>query len=359
LLVEEMGLAESERWVYDLRARSVYTIGGVTFTNYVVIQNSFDPITYQPTNVINGVNYGYTMFDPFVPGVADAVEYPHDPTTPYTFSSVSSKILFFGDYYQRLSRDDIGGLRFLLSKNNLVTENLINTGNSTITRATGALAGSVSNQSPWTIWLGTSNVIGTNVLLFTNLTATATNIPLVTQALRPGVDKIRFVRVDFDSLIGQSFVPVTNIYTDVYISNGVFFAQKVQRVMTAPDIVFRAFDLGLSGNPAFPNQTRRTATAGWNNNDAINGRAPQGGPGVITPPITIDFTDIYPFFVNDTGDFIGGGLPDLNDLNAFPGGAWGSFDGTTNAPIVYPEFQGLTVDIIRQIINNNATIINN
>ncbi|MEP7084430.1 MAG: hypothetical protein ABI854_06795, partial [Betaproteobacteria bacterium] len=37
--------------------------------------------------------------------------------------------------------------------------------------------------------------------------------------LRPGVDGLRFVKVDFDSVVGQAF-SYTNIYTAVTITNG-------------------------------------------------------------------------------------------------------------------------------------------
>src|SRR5712692_2869756 len=37
LLLEELGLAEPERWVWALRGRATVTAGGVTFTNYSVI----------------------------------------------------------------------------------------------------------------------------------------------------------------------------------------------------------------------------------------------------------------------------------------------------------------------------------
>jgi hypothetical protein len=45
LLLEEMGLADPERWVFALRARTTETFNGVTFTNYSVVKLNFDPIT--------------------------------------------------------------------------------------------------------------------------------------------------------------------------------------------------------------------------------------------------------------------------------------------------------------------------
>src|SRR5262245_33606390 len=46
-LVEQMGLAEAERYVWTLRARATFT--NPNFTNYTVIQLNFDPIARQPS----------------------------------------------------------------------------------------------------------------------------------------------------------------------------------------------------------------------------------------------------------------------------------------------------------------------
>ena len=64
LLTETMGLAEPERWTWCLRDKSTYTSGGVTYTNYLVFNRNFDPITGQPTNRVNSAFYGYQIADP-------------------------------------------------------------------------------------------------------------------------------------------------------------------------------------------------------------------------------------------------------------------------------------------------------
>jgi hypothetical protein len=352
MVVEQMGLADPERWTYALRARSVYTIANQTFTNYITTINNYDPISLKPTNVVNGKTLHYIIEDPLAPGnYADAVEFNLDPTEFYDPSTVASGQDFGilpGIFFSRLTRDDVGGLRYLYNTNNLVTERLINTGNSTITR--GITAGN-NGLSPWTIVFGPTNLVSTNSLLFTNNPFGGTN--LVDTAIRPGIDRISFVRVNFDSLIGQGFAAVTNIYTDRFITNAKYFTQPLQRAIFQPDFLFVAADLGLFGNPQTPIPTTRTGTAGWVNNDAINGRANQGGPGVITPPIRFSFTDQFPYFDNTTPLF----LDDLTDQTAFLSGAWGSFDGSTNAPIVYPEFLGLSLEQIQSILSTNKTTI--
>src|SRR5262249_53405752 len=100
-----------------------------------------------------------------------------------------------GDYFGGLTRDDVGGLRFLLNPNNIVTESLQ-------TNVTGRVQAVTSSfTSPWAPVIGT-NVVVTNSLGQTNVIMTATNVPgtnFVTQGLRGGVDKIQFRRVNFDS----------------------------------------------------------------------------------------------------------------------------------------------------------------
>jgi hypothetical protein len=47
--------------------------------------------------------------------------------------------------------------------------------------------------------------------IFTNL--------VINVGLRPGLEKVTFVRTDFESLLGQAYFPQTNFYTDQVISN--------------------------------------------------------------------------------------------------------------------------------------------
>src|SRR6185503_12056596 len=52
ILLEQMGLANPERFVWNLRTRETGT--NPDFTNYTVIQLNFDPFTLQPTRFVNG-----------------------------------------------------------------------------------------------------------------------------------------------------------------------------------------------------------------------------------------------------------------------------------------------------------------
>ena len=118
-LVEELGLAEPERWTYALRRRDV--IGTPAITNYLVIQRNFDPVTYRPTNVVNGVSFNYIVFDPAYinPDGADAVEIPFTTTAVAGFAGFGS-----GDFLFGLTRDDVGGLKYLYKPTTLNVETL-------------------------------------------------------------------------------------------------------------------------------------------------------------------------------------------------------------------------------------------
>ena len=355
MLLEELGLAQPERYVYTLRGRETETIGNVTFTNYLTIQRNFHPLSLRPTNSVNLIPYGYQIFDPIRPGdYASAVEIPPDLAVigEFAYSSVRSgagnpdlevgqllgsapfpRFLFAGllpgQFYSGLTFDDLGGLRFLYGTNNLAVENLL-------PDVVGGVPAS-GGGSPWTPFLGFTNFfVGTNFFFNTNIFGT-NNLRI--QALRPGINKLRFQRVNYDSLVGQTFIPVTNLFTDTSISNGLPVLQPVQRVITQPDILFLAGDLGVSTDP-LPILTSRTGTGNWENNDAINGSLTQSGPGVIRPQVRISFSDQLPFFIDIAPSQFG-----FLFGNIF----WGSFDGSDNPPIIFPDYSGFTADDLRNI----------
>ena len=340
-LLEELGLTIPERFVFGLRARQA----GQFVTNYSVIQMNYDPVTIAPSRYVNGVLYNYVIFDDLGPQGAEwasAVEwYQLDPLRlPYSSvvggsgnpdlvlgstpdlsgGSLALQGLLLGQYFTGLTRDDVGGLRFLLSPNNIVFETLL---------PTVVPAGALGGNSPWgPIGIGVTNVAITNILgtnVISNFTVTG---------LRPGLNKLTFQRVNYDSILGTTFTPITNRYTDTFINttNGRYIKQKVARAILQPDIVFALNDLDTT--LAVPNGAFRTPTTGWSNNAAINtvitGLQNLAGPGTITPNIVIAFTDLVPFFLN-----VPGGL----DSDAPIPLTWGSFDGSDRPPVVYPVFQ--------------------
>lgn len=119
VVIEELGLADPERHVWTLRDRK--TVGTPAVTNYLVIMRNFDPDNFQPTPYVNGTRYTYQVAEDDQ-GQADAFDLPVDPE--YSFSSVAGRYLGYGAYYTYLTRDDIGGLRYIYSPDNINVEPL-------------------------------------------------------------------------------------------------------------------------------------------------------------------------------------------------------------------------------------------
>lgn len=117
IVVEELGLADPERHVWTLRDKR--TVGNPPVTNYLVMMRNFDPDTFEPSAYVNGSRYTYQVFEDDQ-GEADALEIPVDPE--YSFSSVAGRNISYGNFFTYLTRDDIGGLRYLYSPDNLNVE---------------------------------------------------------------------------------------------------------------------------------------------------------------------------------------------------------------------------------------------
>ena len=326
----QMGLASPERWTYALRDRVVIA----NTTNYTVIQRNFDPVNRQPTNIVNGVLYTYSVQEGLLPGnYADAVETRvSGNANNRTVASLDDRGgLGAGQFFTSLTRDDYGALRYLLRFNPFKVETL----------GTGIrLANTYSPFGP---------ALGTNAL---------TNIPIAT-ARRPGIDKISFQPIAIDSLLGIAIRAVTNRYVDVFYhpTNGYLTNQTLQRVTTLPDVLFTAGDLAGAGAGAGAlvggaTLSRPTSvTRAWVNNSALNtvvGGA-GSGPGVIpaaasnATAIVITFNTLGPSRLN----FSGAGFRFLDERSATVNGVWGYFD-TTTIFSVFPD--GLTIqDLERQL----------
>jgi hypothetical protein len=269
LLLEQMGLAKPERFVWALRARDA----SPSTTNYVVLNLNYDPVTFRNSSAVNGINYQYVIMDALGPGEsvwASAVEWFVPDPLHLPHSSVAGGLVdgeFYlgaapnlaggsglgpGQYFNGLTRDDIGGLRFLLSSENAIAESL----------PPGVLAAGPDPSA------------------------------FIPTAVRPGVEKIAFARHEYSAQTAR-FLPFTNRFQDVTLHNGLRSTQSVQRVVRTPDFLFRAADLGGSisdfGSATFftPLIFQRSDSAHWTNHAALNGRPGGGGPGVILPPVEI------------------------------------------------------------------------
>jgi hypothetical protein len=331
LLVEEMGLAEPERYAWCLRDRVIRTINNVTTTNYVVIQRNFDPVTWMPSKFVNGTMYSYTIDDPVsvVDNSADAVEFVADPLA-LSYTAVARSMPYSGQFFTGITRDDAGGLRYLYRHNNYNVENLP-------AGVSNSLGGGIEGN--YVMIFPTNTVLGTN-----GFGSTGSNT-LITVGVRPGIDKIQFQRVEYDSYFSQTLVPYYYDYTDTVITNFTATQQFLRRTITQPDILFTAEDLGMllsNGGLGTPYPVLTARTAGFVSNDAINGNTTKAGPGVIQAPITISFTYLLPAYLNDNQFF--------DEATATKTSVWGSFDGGTNAPVVYPSM--ISIQDIERLVQS-------
>jgi hypothetical protein len=147
-----------------------------------------------------------------------------------------------------------------------------------------------------------------------------------------GIGKMQFVRADFDSLVGQFFQPVTNVYTMVLLTNSQLVRQTFQRVVTQPDFVFSAADLaaGPADLPVINTYSRNV------NFDQANIGAGLAGPGTITPSSTITFDKVGNIFLNGPSDNTNAFLGSTNTALISTFFMWGSFAFSTNID-VYPN----------------------
>lgn len=325
-LLEELGLTDSIRWTYAISFR--IPILGTDFGVYSVIKNNYDPVTLNPSSYVNGTLWTYNILEIPPPVMfSDAVE-SLPPSVNQEVNLPVTALTYFpglsGYYFTGLTRDDVGGLRYLYTPRNIVGEAL--------------LPGIVPGGGPWSPFIGTNFLGGNTNNVGTNALATA--------GKRGGVNRVRFQKVHYES---GTFAPFSQTYKDRVVFQGQVFEQTVQRTVTLPDIIFSATDLRGA-------VIARTTTANWVNNELLNGLFANGGPGVIAPPINITFSKTLPTTLNQTPFFIA--EPFIGDTNARPFGqfsfTWASFDGTTNPPIIYPQYLNYTIDTVRNQQGGNG-----
>jgi hypothetical protein len=167
--------------------------------------------------------------------------------------------------------------------------------------------------------------------------------------LRQGIEKIHFVRADFDSLIGQYWQPLTNEYTMNVLTNGKIQTLRYQRVLTVPDILLTA------ASDTLPTTIIRNITF-----DQTTIYPGEHGPGIISPEIagtpplpgtTISYNKIGDSFRNGTILTFTTNLF-VSEFDQMPLVQWASFDASTNPPILYPNgtsIQNLTNLIYAQV----------
>lgn len=252
---------------------------------------------------------------------------PFDPVGSICTSVTSSSSLttgIFGDYY--------------ILPTNLCDVSIVST--QLITAVTVTNGTFVATNAP-----GTTNNAGesfsqTSTYTFNQYVYVVRPVvcPANSVGLRQGIERVRFERRDYDSLLGRFFYPATNTYTLVSLTNNTLSKQVVTRILTAPDFLITARDTSPG-----PSQDDSPAPIGRNQiayNQANIG-AGLAGPGTLEPGTVITYNKVGPVYNNTAPAF-------LDEAGQTLWFIWATFDGTTNTPIVYPN--GTSIDSIENQI---------
>lgn len=162
-----------------------------------------------------------------------------------------------------------------------------------------------------------------------------------------GIEKIQFVKVavtNYDTYFGQFKTPVTNNYTLNMVTAGKVVPQHLQRILYYPDILISAEDL-TSGGAVIPVAGADARDLNFDKAHVLPGLA---GPGTIISPTLISWSDSGPVYYNTPSGIMTGTpnfttTPEVNTNNSFYSGYFilGSFDGTTNDPVVFPNGESI------------------
>jgi len=231
----------------------------------------------------------------------------------------------------------------------IVTSNATTTTNITLTFTPGSVAFQTNNT-----------------LIYVPVTC-----PVNAVARRGGVDQLLFVARPYDSIVGQVWDSVTNEYVvpELNDTNGIITLRHFQRRVPKPDILFTTADFANQNTTVTYSNTVDNATEtftltvtgigtslafGTFNYDETTRPGNQAGPGTIVAddplPTLFILNRVNPTFevtsptAGTTNNFI-----DPTEAEQAQFTAWGSFDGRTNAPVVYPN--GSTLDQLLNLIS--------
>ncbi|HAV62912.1 MAG TPA: hypothetical protein DCY13_11175, partial [Verrucomicrobiales bacterium] len=317
LILEQIGLLEPTRFVWCLRAftpgQDCQTTG---IASYLIIKRNYDPVTWEPTSYVNGTLYTFRLILGPDCAFGDAVEEVVDPLAT-TDNAVADLTVRFGRYFSGLTRDDVGGLRYIYRSPNL---------NRSETMPGNVLLGG----GPW-------------------MPAT-TNLIAPSPSLRLGIDKMRFEKRNFDSLLGTFFQPFTNVFQAKIVTNSTVLTENYIRPVLRPDFVLRAADVGVTAPPVpVPLIASRIQPPYTSQNIATTVLGHNNGPGMMDFTATVDslgiaFNKVGPSWVGTTPFLIR--EPQARFIYN-----WGSFDGSTNEPVIYPSTASVR-ELERQIFGN-------
>jgi hypothetical protein len=295
--------------------RTAYTTNIVEFYQYtfdnVVTNKTYPNTTFALQTITVGSPIGSPVGSPFVTNV--------------TYQTFQSNVVS-GDYF--------------VITNGACPPNIQQTLQTNVTLVTNTLS-AVTNTDG-------SSVVLNLVSYFTNYVFVVQPCALVTNAAADyqGVGRMQFIRVpddNYDYQNAQFITPITNDYTMVMITpNGQYVTQKVQRVLTVPDFLFGAQDLA-PGPAAPPAEVISSRNVNFNQANIQTGLA---GPGTIDPgPNPIIYNKVGTTYLNEY-PFMNG-PPALGPASFL----WASYDGTTNAPVVYPNGTSLVNLAAEQLAN--------
>ena len=218
LLVENMGLADPVRYDWTLHDR--YQPPNTTcpnFTEYTVVERNLDYLISplqsasgqtQYTPYINDTLYTYLIFEHCTGANPLAVTIPSN-TDPYASinTPVATGLLDYGAFYSGLTRDDVAGLRYLMTSNNIKTE---------VTAPNGSLLLQTNVQAPQLL---------TTLPISLLLSQSVTNDPGTLQATYPGLTYVGVTTNVVTQVSPTTLAYYTNLpppYTNtVPLSNGV------------------------------------------------------------------------------------------------------------------------------------------
>ena len=335
-ILEQMGLGIPERYCWTLRVAIVRDTD--PWQGFNVINYNFDPVTYKPSPYVNGTLYSYSIFSYFIGTTRhyDALDFRVDPSQPnVTAAALGNNVVlvddavFFqtatsGAFLERISRDDAGSIRYLYSPQNRNYE-LAPTGTAIQGTSFGTsvgAGGSGGGGSPWTPVIITAPVAGGGTDPNAGGGATNAGPVLVTAGVRAGVDKISFARVDLDPILRRINTPLLVRYSETVTTTNGVVNQRVERLLTVPDIIISAANLNQGGLALSMTFINNAAI------DGISGLA-NGGPGNLEGTQEITF--------NNAGRIIQNGVIGERQVDGFLDFICGSFDCSTNAPVTYPQ----------------------
>ena len=244
-----LGLAQPDRYVWTIHDRFLLPGGTCPVgEEYVTVQRNFDPATDVYSSFVNGILYNYTIIeicsgpDP----LAIASEFPVDPTTiSQTSTAVAGGFADYygawapvpGRYYTGLTRDDVGGLRYLYATNRMnvegVTTNslLLFTNNFSQLLVTSNLAlltqQSLTNGPAALQALYTNLVINSFTNIFTNVITTNITAYFTNSALNPAGSLTLVLATNFDTNVATLFLyNFANVVTNHFYTNGFVTTQK-------------------------------------------------------------------------------------------------------------------------------------